>query len=327
MKRRDFLGVLGGVAAAWPVVARGQQAKPVIGLLGSAAPEEFAALLTAFRLGLTETGFAEGRDVAIEYRWASQRLDRLPALADDLVRRQVGLIFTCGGSAAPLAAKAATSGIPIVFVIGSDPVRARLVDSIARPGGNVTGASFLATGVAGKQLAILRELLPKAKAVAALVNPNSLDAAVVTLDMQESSRALGLEIQLRHVTSDAEFNSTFEKLVEKKRPDAMLMGADRLFLSNQHQLILLAARHGIPALFEQRESALAGGLMSYGPSANDAYRQAGIYVGRILKGAKPSELPVLLPTKYELVINLKTAKTMGLEVPWFLQQRADEVIE
>ena len=324
--RRSFITLLGGAAAARPVVARGQQAKPVIGLLGSAAPEEFAALLTAFRLGLVETGFVEGRDVAIEYRWASQRLDRLPALADDLVRRQVGLIFTCGGSAAPLAAKAATSGIPIVFAIGSDPVRARLVDSIARPGGNVTGASFLATGVVGKQLAILRELLPKAKAVAALVNPNNLDAAVVTLDMQKSSRALGLEIQLLHVASDAELNSAFDKLVEK-RPDAILMGADRLFLSNQTQLILLAARHGIPALFEQRESALAGGLMSYGPSANDAYRQAGIYVGRILKGAKPSELPVLLPTKYELVINLKTAKTMGLEVPWFLQQRADEVIE
>jgi putative ABC transport system substrate-binding protein len=325
MRRREFITLLGGAAAAYPCVAHAQAPKPVIGLLSSAAPDEFAVLLTAFRLGLAEAGFVEGRDVVIEQRWASQRLDRLPALTDDLVKRQVALIFTYGGSVVPLTAKAATSAIPIVFVIGSDPVRARLVKSISRPGGTVTGASFLGTGVAGKQLAILREVLPQAKTLAALVNPLGPDVAVITQDMQQASRALGFDIQVLHVTSDAEFNSTFEKL--QKRPDAMLMGADRLFLSNHHQLILLAARHGIPALFEQRESALAGGLMSYGPSANDAFRQAGIYVGRILKGAKPSELPVLLPTKYELIINLKTAKTLGLEVPWFLQQRADEVIE
>jgi putative ABC transport system substrate-binding protein len=326
MRRRQFITLLGGAAAIYPLAARAQRAMPVIGWLGSSNADEFAGFLTAFRLGLADTGFVEGRDVTIEYRWADQRLDRLPGLAAELVDRRVSVIFCSGGQVPPLAAKAATSTIPIVFALGSDPVRARLVDSIGRPGGNVTGVSFLATGLMGKQLAILRELLPKAVVVAALVNPDSLDAEIMTRDMQDAARVLGFEVQVQHVTSDRELNSTFEKLAAK-RPDAMLMGANQLFLSAHHQLILLSARHGIPALFEQRVSALAGGLISYGPNANDAYRQAGIYVGRILKGAKPSELPVLLPAKYDMVINLKTAKTLGLDVPWFLQQRAEEVIE
>jgi putative ABC transport system substrate-binding protein len=325
MRRRELITLLGG-AAAWPYVAHAQPAKPIIGVLGSATPDELAHLLTAFRLGLAEAGFIEGRDVAIEHRWASHRLDRLPALAADLVKRPVAVIFTSGGQPPAFAAKAATSAIPVVFAIGSDPVQSDLVASINRPGGNVTGVSFLATGLAGKQLAILRELLPRATVIAALVNPGSPDVQIITNDLQEAARTLGFEIQVLHVAHDRAFESTFEHLAAK-RPDAVLMGANQLFMAGHHQLVLLAARHRLPALFEQRESALAGGLISYGPSATDAYRLGGIYVGRILKGAKPAELPVLLPSKYEMVINLKTAKTLGLEVPWFLQQRAEEVIE
>jgi putative tryptophan/tyrosine transport system substrate-binding protein len=326
MKRREFLGVL-GFAATWPIAAQAQErATPIIGLLGRATADEVAYLVTAFRQSLAETGYVEGQNVAIEYRWADQRIDRLPALATELVSRQVSVILTSGGVAPALAAKAATSTIPIVFAVGADPVKGGLVASISRPEGNVTGVSFLATGITSKQLAILRDLVPNAAVIAVLVNPNNPEAEAITRDMQEASRALRIEALVLQVGSPRDLDSTFERLVEK-RAEAILMGADQLFLSNHHQLIVLAARYRIPALFEQRESVLSGGLMSYGPSAKNAYRSAGIYVSRILRGAKPSELPILLPTKYDLVINLKTAKALGVSVPNSMQMLADEVIE
>ena len=327
MRRRDFIAGVGGSAAALPVAARAQQpATPVIGFLGRATADEFAYLVAAFREGLAETGYFEGQNVTIEYRWADQRTDRLPALATELVNRQVAVIFTSGGAAPTLAAKAATSTIPIVFAAGSDPVKTGLVASIGRPDRNVTGVSFLATGITSKQLAILRDLVPNAATIAVLVNPNNLEAQAISHDAQEASRALGFKALPQQVSSARDFDSVFERLVER-RIGAILMAGDTLFLSSQHQLIALAARYRIPALFEQRESVLAGGLVSYGPSAKNAYRSAGIYVSRLLKGAKPSELPIQLPTKYDLVINLKTAKALGLNVPNSMQLLADEVIE
>ena len=327
MRRRDFIAGVGGLAAVLPVAARAQQpATPVIGFLGRATADEFAYLVAAFREGLAEIGYFEGQNVTIEYRWADQRTDRLPALATELVNRQVAVIFTSGGAAPTLAAKAATSTIPIVFAAGSDPVKTGLVTNIGRPDGNVTGVSFLATAITSKQLAILRDLVPNAATIAVLVNPNNLEAQAISHDAQEASRALGFEALPQQVSSARDFDSVFERLVER-RIGAILMAGDTLFLSSQHQLIALAARHRIPALFEQRESVLAGGLVSYGPSAKNAYRSAGIYVSRLLKGAKPSELPIQLPTKYDLVINLKTAKALGLNVPNSMQLLADEVIE
>ena len=325
MRRREFLSVLSG-AAAWPLAARAQQATPVIGFLGRTTADDFAHLVAAFREGLAETGYVVGQNIAIEYRWADQHTDRLPGLAVELINRRVAVILTSGGTAPALAAKAATSTIPIVFAVGADPVKASLVASISRPEGNVTGVSFLATGITSKQLAIMRDVVPNAAAVGVLVNPNNPEAEAIARDARETSRALGFEAHLVQIGSAREFDPAFEKLAEQ-RVGAILMGADQIFLASQHQLIALAARHRIPALFEQRESVLAGALMSYGPSAKSAYRAAGIYVSRILKGAKPSELPILLPTKYDLVINLKTAKALGLNVPNSMQLLADEVIE
>jgi putative ABC transport system substrate-binding protein len=323
------MSLLGGAAAASilrPVPLSAQQTRPVIGVLGRTRAEEYAFLMAAFRKSLAEAGYVEGQNVTIEYRWADDHADRLPAMASELVKRQVSVIFTSGGVAPPLAAKAATSTIPIVFAIGTDPVGPGLVASISRPGGNVTGVSFLAPEVVSKQMAILRELIPSATVIGVPVNPSNPDIDAVLRDVQEASRALGFQVALVQIHNAGDFDSAFVSFV-RQRVNAVLVGFDRLFLAGRHQLIVLAARHGLPAMFEQRESVLAGGLISYGPSATESYRQAGSYVGRILKGAKPADLPVMLPTKYELVINLKTAKALGLTVPPTLLARADEVIE
>ena len=327
MKRREFILAFGGAAASivrtQPVSA--QQARPVIGILGSSTAEEYAFLIAAFRKSLTEAGYVEGQNLTIEYRWADNQADRLEAMASELVKKQVSVIFTSGGAAPALAARAATSTIPIVFA-GTDPVAAGLVASISRPSGNVTGVSFLAPEVVSKQMSILRELIPSATVVGLPVNPDMSDIDALLRDAQEASRTLGFRVVLAQVRSADDFDSAFASFV-RQRANAVLLGFDRLFLAGRHQLIVLAARHGLPAIFEQRESALAGGLISYGPSATESYRQAGSYVARILKGAKPADLPVMLPTKYELVINLRTARAFGLEVPSTLLARADEVIE
>jgi len=327
VKRREFILAFGGAAASivrtQPVSA--QQARPVIGILGSSTAEEYAFLIAAFRKSLTEAGYVEGQNLTIEYRWADNQADRLEAMASELVKKQVSVIFTSGGAAPALAARAATSTIPIVFA-GTDPVAAGLVASISRPSGNVTGVSFLAPEVVSKQMSILRELIPSATVVGLPVNPDSSDIDVVLRGVQEASRTLGFQVVLTQVRSAGDFDSAFASFV-RQRANAVLLGFDKLFLAGRHQLIVLAARHGLPAIFEQRESALAGGLISYGPSATESYRQAGSYGGRILNGAKPPDLPVMLPTKYELVINLRTARAFGLEVPPSLLARADEVIE
>ena len=327
MKRREFILAFGGAAASivrtQPLSA--QQTRPVIGILGRTTAEEYAFLMAAVRKGLTEAGYVEGQNVTIEYRWADNQDDRLEAMASELVKKQVSVIFTSGGAAPALAARAATSTIPIVFA-GTDPVAAGLVASISRPSGNVTGVSFLAHEVVSKQMSILRELIPSATVVGLPVNPDMSDIDALLRDAQEASRTLGFRVVLAQVRSADDFDSAFASFV-RQRANAVLLGFDRLFLAGRHQLIVLAARHGLPAIFEQRESALAGGLISYGPSATESYRQAGSYVARILKGAKPADLPVMLPTKYELVINLRTARAFGLEVPPTLLARADEVIE
>ena len=328
MKRREFILAFGGAAASivrtQPLSA--QQTRPVIGILGRSTAEEYGFLIAAFRKSLTEAGYVEGQNLTIEYRWADNQDDRLEAMASELVKKQVSVIFTSGGAAPALAARAATSTIPIVFVSGIDPVAAGLVASISRPSGNVTGVSFLAHEVVSKQMSILRELIPSATVVGLPVNPDMSDIDALLRDAQEASRTLGFRVVLAQVRSADDFDSAFASFV-RQRANAVLVGFDRLFLAGRHQLIVLAARYGLPAIFEQRESALAGGLISYGPSATESYRQAGSYVARILKGAKPPDLPVMLPTKYELVINLRTARAFGLEVPPTLLARADEVIE
>jgi putative ABC transport system substrate-binding protein len=327
--RRKFLATLGSAAAASILCTQppsAQQTRPVIGILGRSTAEEYAFLIAAFRKGLTEAGYVESQNVTIEYRWADDQGDRLEAMASELVKKQVSVIFTSGGALPALAAGAATSTIPIVFASGTDPVASGLVASISRPSGNVTGASFLSPEIVSKQISIVRELIPNAKVIGLPVNPDNSDINVLLRDAQEASRTLGFQLVLAQVRSADDFDSAFASFV-RQRANAVLVGFDRLFLAGRHQLIVLAPRHGLPAIFEQRESALAGGLISYGPSATESYRQAGSYVARILKGAKPADLPVMLPTKYELVINLRTARAFGLEVPATLLARADEVIE
>jgi ABC-type uncharacterized transport system substrate-binding protein len=327
MRRRKFIALLSGAATIWPLAARAQRATmPVIGLLGNTTSDEYAYLIAAFRNGLTEAGYVEGRNVTIEYRWADDRSERLPMLAADLVSRHVDVIMTSGGTAPAVAAKAATPTIPIVFAFGSDPVKTGLVASINRPGGNITGVSFITTALAAKRLELLRELLPKAAVIGVLVNPKNLQAKEISEDLQDASRTLGLKIHLVPVSSIRDFESAFVTLAGQ-RVDALLIAPNQLFNAGRRKLVALASRHALPTIFIQRQFVADGGLLSYGPSLTDSYRQAGNYVGRILKGAKPADLPVLLPTKYELVINLKTAKALGLAVPLHLQQRADEVIE
>jgi putative ABC transport system substrate-binding protein len=323
--RRDFITLLGGTAAASPLAARSQQAQmPVIGFLRSAAAVGSAHLVSAFRHGLNEAGFIEGQNVAIEYRWADDQFDRLAGLAADLVRRNVAVIVANGPSAQ--AAKATTTTTPIVFVMGSDPVRSGLVASLNRPGGSITGVIFTIEDLAAKQLGLLHELVPKAAVIAVLLDPNNLAAEAQLSGVEEAGRAIGRQILIVKAASELEFNAAFRTIVHAGAGGLLVAGGP-VFLSQRRQLVALALRHALPASYVTRQYPEAGGLMSYGPSQTDAYRRAGIYTGRILKGAKPADLPVELSSKFELVINLATAKALGLEVPAKLLALADEVIE
>jgi putative tryptophan/tyrosine transport system substrate-binding protein len=328
MRRREFLGVLGGAGAGWPLAANAQQpAIPVIGFLDSRSPDALTERLRGFRQGLKDTGAVEGENVAIEYRWAENQFDRLPGLAAELVRRQVAVIATSGGPAAAFAAKAATMTIPIVFTAAEDPVRRGLVTSLARPGGNLTGINFFNLELVTKQLELLRELVPVATRVAVLVNPANATVTETTLrDAESAARSMGLQIQAVRASTNREIDAAFTIFV-RERPDALFVGGDPFLNARRVQLALLAGRQGIPAIYSGREFADAGGLMSYGSDITDAYRQQGVYVGRILKGAKPADMPVLQSTKFELVINAQTARILGLTVPSSLLARADEVIE
>jgi putative tryptophan/tyrosine transport system substrate-binding protein len=328
LRRREFITLLGGSAAAWPLSVRAQQpAMPVIGFLGSQSADLWASRLRGFRQGLSETGYVEGRNVAIEYRWAEGHYDRFPALVSDLVRHQVAVIAAGGATPAAIAAKAATSTIPIVFTIAADPVEIGLVASLNRPGGNLTGVSVLSVELGPKLLELLHELVPTATVMALLVNPtNTAVTETQTRTLPAMARALGLEVHVVRASTERDFDTAFETMVQL-RAGGLAIGPETLFTSRSQQLAALALRHGMPAIYQFREFTAAGGLMSYGASLTDSFRQAGVYVGRILKGAKPAELPVEQSTKVELVINLKTAKTLGLDVPPPLLARADEVIE
>jgi putative ABC transport system substrate-binding protein len=326
MRRRDFI-TLFGVAFACPIAARAQQPMPVIGLLSSASTAVQANFLRAFQRGLGEVGYIESQNVVIEYRGAEEQNDRLPALAAELVRRQVSVIVAAGSTPAALTAKAATSTIPIVFQVGSDPIAAGLVGNLAHPGGNVTGVTALNTELGPKRLELLRELVPTARVIALLVNPTSpFITEGITKDLQSAARGLGVELHVVNATSERDFDAVFTSLAQLKA-DALIIAPDTLFISRSEQLGALTVRHRVPAITQFREFTVGGGLMSYGGSFTDAARQVGIYTGRILRGEKPADLPVQQLAKLELVINLKTAKSLGLNVPLSLLGRADEVIE
>jgi putative ABC transport system substrate-binding protein len=325
MQRRNFITLLSGAVTTWPLVARAQQsAMPVIGLLSSRSREEAAVHTAAFRRGLSEMGYVEGQNVAIEYRWAEGHYERLPVLAGGLVSLGVSVMVAVGGSPSARAAKAAT--LPTVFLIGEDPVKVGLVTSFNRPGGNRTGVSFLTGELGAKRLGLLRELVPNSISVGLLLNPNSLQAESQRKDVQSASDVLGQQLLVLHASTESEIESVFARLV-RERVGALVVENDPFFDSRRDQLIAVAARNAVPAIYHIREFPAAGGLMSYGASLVDAYRQVGNYTARILKGEKPGDLPVVQPTTFELVINLKTAKALGLTVPPTLLARADEVIE
>ena len=327
MNRREVITILGGAAAVWPLAAHAQHTgMPVIGFLRPGSPEPNAHLVAAFRKGLDETGYVEGRNVAIEYRWAHNFIDRLPELAAELVRLRVAVIATPGSTAAAAAAKSATTTIPIVFSAGGDPVQTGLVASLNRPGGNITGASSMSGELGAKRLGLLQELVPRAARFAVLVNPNNPLVEAFVTDLRAAGAATGRQTEVLTASTSRDIETAFAMLVEK-RADALLVGPDPLFVSSRMHVAMLAARHAVPAIYPFREDAESGGLMSYGPSNTDLVRQAGIYTGRVLKGEKPADMPILRAIKFELVINLKTAKTLGLDVPAALLARADEVIE
>jgi ABC-type uncharacterized transport system substrate-binding protein len=325
MKRRKFITLLGGAAVAWPLAARAQSAMPVIGYLSAGASAPTASVMAIFRQVLAEAGYVEGRNVAIESRFAEGKYDRLPALAAELARRQVAVIVAVPTPAA-VAAKAATASIPIVFLGAEDPVKVGLVANLARPGGHVTGASLLFAELGPKQLGLLRELVPTATRIGLLIDPSNMNADDVTKDVTAAGAALGLQIEVVHASNILEIDAAFASLV-RKRADALVAGADSFFFNRRLQLATLATRHGIPAVYNAREYAEAGGLMSYGTSLMEAFRQVAIYTVRILQGAKPADLPVVQSSKFEFVINLSTARALGIEVPPTLLARADEVIE
>ena len=326
MRRRHFIRLLGSAIAVWPLAVHAQQpALPVVAFVRDGSPEANARYVAAFRKGLNESGYVEGQNVTVEYHWLEGQYDRLPALLADLVRRQVAVIATLG-NVTSLAAKAATAAIPIVFAVGEDPVKLGLVASLARPGGNVTGSNFLVQETVAKRFRLLHELVPKAVRVAVLVNPSSSTTDTTLRGTKEAAAALGLQLQILNASSIREIDVAFATLA-RKRPDALFVGGDAFFVGRAVQLATLAAHNRIPAAYSQRVQVAAGGLMSYGTDLGDAFRQVGVYTGSVLKGAKPADLPVLQSTKFELVINLQTARVLGVEVPPGIISIADEVIE
>jgi putative ABC transport system substrate-binding protein len=327
MRRRDFIKVVSGLAITWPHAARAQQpAMPVIGFISSRSPDESASAVVAFRQGLAEAGYVEGQNVEISFRWAEGDYDRLPMMAADLARRQVTAILATGGNPPVLAVKAATATIPIVFIIGSDPVEVGFVASLNRPGGNVTGVSLFTSLLVAKRLELLRELVPAGTIIAFLVNPDNSNARPDTAVMQAAAARLGQKLIVLSARTEQDIDLAFASLGQQQAT-ALVVNTDAFFLTRRNQLASLEARYAIPTIHDLREYAAAGGLTSYGTNLPNAYRQAGIYVGRILKGDKPSDLPVQEPTKFDLVINLKTAKALGITIPTSLLVRADEVIE
>jgi putative ABC transport system substrate-binding protein len=327
MRRREFIGLVSGAAASWPLATRAQQpAMPVVGFLHSSSPEPMLNFVAAYRKGLSEAGFVEGQNVAIEFRWAGGQVDRLAELAADLIHQRVAVIATPGSTPAALAAKAATTTIPIVFAIGADPVALGLVASLNKPGGNVTGMSFQNTELQAKALELLRELVPKAGRMVALVNPQSAYTEAVVKNLQEGAASLGLQLEILHASTEGEIETAFATI--SQRPgSALLVGPDPFFTFRRAQIIALAARQALPTMYALREFAEAGGLIAYGPNLTSAYKEAGDYTSRILKGEKPADMPVVRPTRFELVINLKTAKVLGFAIPDKLLALADEVIE
>jgi putative ABC transport system substrate-binding protein len=327
MRRRELVTLLAGAAVTWPLTARAQQqAVPVIGFLngGSAAP--YAHLVAAFRRGLSEAGFDEGRNVVVEYRWAEGKYDRLPGLAADLAGRGVAVFYTSGGSVSAIEAQKASKSIPLVFTMGSDPVKIGVVASLNRPGGNATGVTLITNGLEAKRLELLRQLVPSAIVIGALINPDNPNAEDVTNELQAAAQSLGVRTRLLHAGSEAQLDAALASLPQLQA-NGILIGNDPFFLSRREKIVASTARYSLPAIYQSREFPASGGLVSYGSNLTDMYRKSGIYVGRILKGAKPSDLPVQQPTSFELVINLKTAKTLGLAVPPTLLATADEVIE
>jgi ABC-type uncharacterized transport system substrate-binding protein len=327
LNKREFITLFGGAAAAWPVAARAQQPTvPVIGFLSSLAPGDVGFVLPAFREGLNATGLVEGSNILIEYRWAEGDFQRLPALAADLVRRKVVLIAAISGTPAALAAKAATTAIPIVFAIGGDPIAPGLVPNLSRPGGNVTGVSFYSSPVATKRLDLARELVGKAARIAVLFNPNNPPGLAEGRAVQDAAGAIGQALETLRASTPSQIDEAFAT-IEQQRIGALIVSPDPLFFSERVKLVVLMARHALPTIFADCEQVEAGGLMSYGASRHEAYRQAGNYAGRIVKGEKPADLPVMLPTKFDLLINLKTAKSLRIDIPASMLGRADEVIE
>ena len=327
MRRRKFITLVGSAMAIWPILARAQQVvMPVVGFLNSGSRELFAARVAAFHQGLNDTGFVEGHNVAIEYQWAQGQYDRLPGLASHLVRRRVAVIAATGGIPSALAAKAATSTIPIVFVSGSDPIKFGVVTSLSRPDSNLTGLTVFTAELVPKRLELLHEVIDKAGTVALLVNPTNAVSESVQKDVQEAARTLGLRLNVVHANAEPDLDKVFASL-NQLRVGALVIATDAFFDGQSERLAALAMQHAMPTIYQTREFALAGGLMSYGGSLTDAYRKAGVYIGRVLKGEKPADLPVMQSTKVELIINLRTAKTLGIEIPASLLATADEVIE
>ncbi len=327
MRRREFISALGGAAVLLPLAARAQRVTPVIGFLSSLSPGEAESKIVGFRQGLRETGFVEDQNVSIAFRWAEGRYDRLPALAAELVSLRVSLLFASGGPPAALAAKAATSTIPIVFSAASDPVKLGLVASLNRPGGNVTGMSAFATSLSGKRLELAKKLLPTARVIGYLLNPKGANVSIELKEARDAATVLGIELQILNASSGNDFDTAFADAVRRRVDGMIVAGGEPFFISRRERIVALAAQHSIAAVYGWREFVAVGGLISYGTSLPDSYRRAGVYAGRILKGEKPADLPVMQPTKFHLALNLKTAKALGLTVPSTLLVAADEVIE